>query len=100
MNCVTYKDFDAIPEWEWICAPESMALIAPLRLGTNAATVRFGMVIAYSTISAVSANWGIIEAGTKEPTSISWMIAVYPANMKHFFQDGSKFYIDFNLDFF
>ncbi len=54
-----------------LCAPAAIAAPAPRALGTSTATVRPGIVLAWATISAVSASCGRTLAGTKLPTSIS-----------------------------
>ena len=54
-----------------LSTPASIAFFAPLKLGTKAATVRFGRLFAYCTISAVSAICGNKSGRTNEPTSIS-----------------------------
>jgi len=54
-----------------LCAPAAIAASAPLKFGTNTATVKPGIVRAKATTSAVSANCGKSFAGTKLPTSIS-----------------------------
>src|SRR3954471_21650587 len=67
-----------------LCAPASRARWKPFTFGASATTFTPRSVLAYCTISAVSAIAGMSLGGTNEPTSISFSPAAARAAIQAF----------------